>query len=265
MFTGNMVTEAIPPRVFALYRIVDTKKSIQRSELQAMIEPPELREDDQSTYFAAVLKAAVELKLVDNKDNVILLRNPEEQIKTMDDFRRHVISVLPSFESEQFWRCSNVIVNMNDKIFEYNSISDSNMLTYLSKQVGQTITAPMIRGWRFWAQFLGFGYMNEFAFLPNAYLYVKNVLLLSNLERGEEYGVEEFITCFSKYGKMMLPLSAGDRKLNISMSSALRELHDNGEIVLKTGSDREANWSLFPSKEFFNQPISSIVFKGVQL
>lgn len=265
MFIGNMVTEAIPPRVFALYRIVETKKSIRRSELQAMMEPPELREDNTSAYFSIVLKAAIELKLVDNKDNVILLHNPDDQIRTMDEFRRYVISIMPSFESEQFWRCSNVIVNMNEKIFEYSSISDSDMLGYLSNRLGQQISASMIRGWRFWAQFLGFGYMNNFAFLPNAYLYVKNVLLLSNLERGKEYGVEEFMTCFSRYGKIILPLSVGDRNLNISMSSALRELHDNGEIVLKTGSDREANWTLFPSKDFFNQPISSIVFKGVQL
>ena len=265
MFTGNMVTEAIPPRVYALYRIVEMKKSIQRAELQTLMEPPELREVDSSTYFPAILKAAIELKLVDNKDNVILLHNSDDRLRTMDEFRRHVISVIPSFETEQFWKCSNVIVNMNEKIYEYSSISDSNMLTYLSQQLGQTITAPMIRGWRFWSHFLGFGYMNDFAFLPNAYVYVKNVLLLSNLNRGEEYSADEFMTRFSKYGKFLLPIAAGDRNLNISMSSALRELHDNGEIVLKTGSDRESTWSLFPSQVFFNQPISSIVFKGVQL
>ena len=48
-------------------------------------------------------------------------------------------------------------------------------------------------------------------------------------------------------------------------SSALRELHDNGEIVLKFGSDQEMKWMLYPSKELFNQPVSSIIYKGVKI
>ena len=55
-----------------------------------------------------------------------------------------------------------------------------------------------------------------------------------------------------------------NRNLNIAMSSALRELHDNGEIELKYGSDQEMKWFLYPSKELFDQPVSSIVFKGVK-
>ena len=39
MFIGNMVTEAIPARVFALYKIVESKKDISRSELQGLMEP----------------------------------------------------------------------------------------------------------------------------------------------------------------------------------------------------------------------------------
>ena len=66
---------------------------------------------------------------------------------------------------------------MNEKIFEYKSISDSEMLNYLSNQTGETIKDPMIRGWRFWAQFLGFGVINDMAFLPNAYVYVKDVVV----------------------------------------------------------------------------------------
>ena len=52
--------------------------------------------------------------------------------------------------------------------------------------------------------------------------------------------------------------------MNIAMSSALRELHDNGEIVLKFGSDQEMKWILYPSKELFNQLVSSVVYKGVK-
>lgn len=153
---------------------------------------------------------------------------------------------------------------MNEKIFKYKSIADSEMLNYLSNQTGETIKAPMIRGWRFWAQFLGFGVMNDMAFLPNAYVYVKDVAVLMGLEKKKEYPISDFMTRFMQYGQILLPQATSNRNLNIAMSSALRELHDNGEIELKYGSDQEMKWFLYPSKELFDQPVSSIVFKGVK-
>ncbi len=261
MFIGNMVTEAIPARVFALYKIVESKKDISRSELRGFMEPKEIYEG--TSYFSAIMKAAEELQLVENKDNVVSLSDEVERLKTIEDFRRYVISILPDLSDGQFWKCTNIIVNMNEKIYEYNAISD-NMLKYISKQLGETIKAPMIRGWRFWSQFLGFGLMNDMVFLPNAYVYVKDVLRLMNLEKKQEYSMSDFMARFMQYGRIMLPASTSEKNLNIAMSSALRELHDNGEIVLKFGSYQEMKWILYPSKELFNQLVSSVVYKGVK-
>lgn len=262
MFIGNMVTEAIPARVFALYKIVESKKGISRSELQGLMEPKDIYEG--TSYFSAIIKTAEELKIVENHDNMISLPEGKEKFKTIDDFRRYVISILQDLSEGQFWKCTNVIVNMNEKIYEYSAISDSDMLNYLSKMLGETIKAPMIRGWRFWSQFLGFGAMNDMTFLPNAYVYVKDVLRLLELEKKQEYTMSDFMGRFMQYGRILLSPSAGDKNLNIAMSSALRQLHDNGEIVLKFGSDQEIKWILYPSKELFNQPVSSVVYKGVR-
>lgn len=262
MFIGKMVTEAIPARVYALYKIVESKKSITRSELQGLMEPKEIYEG--SSYFSAIMKAAEELKLIENKDNVVSVSHDLEKLKTIADFRKYVISILPDLSEGQFWKSTNIIVNMNEEIYQYSSIADSGMLNYLSKQLGETVTAPMLRGWRFWSQFLGFGFMNEMAFLPNAYVYVKAVLRLMNLEKKQEYAMSDFMAKFMQYGQIMLSVHTSEKNLNIAMSSALRELHDNGEIVLKFGSDQELKWILYPSKELFNQPVSSVVYKGVK-
>lgn len=262
MFIGNMVTEAIPARVFALYKIVESKKGITRSELQGLMEPKDIYEG--TSYFPAIIKAAEELKVIENKDNTINLFEDKTRFKTIDDFRRYTISILQDLSDGQFWKCTNVIVNMNEKVYEYNTISDSDMLNYLSNELGETIKAPMIRGWRFWSQFLGFGVMNDMTFLPNAYVYVKNVIQLMNLEKKQEYSMSDFMARFMQYGSIMLSPSSADKNLNIAMSNALRELHDNGEILLKYRNDQEIKWILYPSKELFNQPISSIVYKGVK-
>lgn len=262
MFIGNMVTEAIPARVFALYKIVDSKNGISRSELQGLMEPKGICEG--TSYFSSIFKAAEELKIIENKDNIVSIPENKERLKAIEDFRKYVISILPDLMDGQFWKCTNIIVNMNEKIYEYSTISDSNMLNYLLDQLGETITAPMIRGWRFWSQFLGFGIMNDMTFLPNAYVYVKDVLRLMNLEKKQEYTMSDFMTRFMQYGQVILSSSTSEKNLNIAMSSALRELHDNGEIVLKFGSDQEMKWILYPSKELFNQPVSSILYKGVK-
>ena len=261
MFTGNMVTEAIPVRVFALYKIVTSKKDISRSELQELMEPRGIYEG--SSYFSTILKTATELKLVDVQDNTVVALVSKEQIKTIDDLRSYVISKLENYEEEQFYKCTNAIVNLDEKIYKYSSISDSEMLNYLSERTGQQITAPMARGWRFWAQFLGFGYMNGFVFLPNAYIFVKDVIKLIGLEK-REYQMDEFMTIFNQYGRILSGNSQNEKCLNVALSSALRELHENGEIILKYISDQASKWILYPSNDLFNNPVSSIIYKGVK-
>ena len=117
MFIGNMVTEAIPARVYALYKIVATKKEISRSDLQGLMEPSGIYEG--SSYFSIIMKTATELKLVDIQDNMVCPLVQKEIISSIDEMRSYVISKLDSFEDEQFYKCTNAIVNLNDEIFKY--------------------------------------------------------------------------------------------------------------------------------------------------
>ena len=262
MFIGNMVTEAIPKRVYSLYRIATSKKEITRTEVQGMLEPKGIYKG--SSYFSVILKAAIELRLVEIQDNIVVPLIQKDQLKNIEEFRLYAISKLESFQDEQFYKCTNAIVNMNDEVYKYSSISDSEMLKIISRHIEQQVTAPMLRGWRFWAQFLGFGYMNNMAFLPNAYTFVKGVLKLLKLEKNKEYKIDDFVIRFNQYGKILSGNLKPDRNMNIALSSALRELHDNGEIELVYSSDAESRWVLYPSNEAFNEQVASIIYKGVK-
>ena len=261
MFTGNMVTEAIPTRVYSLYRIVTSKKEITRAEVQSMMEPAEINKG--TSYFSTIFKAASELRIIDTQENLVVPLVSKDEMKDIEGFRNYAISKLNIFEDEQFFKVTNVIVNMNEQIYQY-TLTDNTLLKILSDQTGLQITAPMIRGWRFWAQFLGFGYMNDMSFLPNAYVFGKNVLRLMNLEKNKEYEIDDFMLMFEPYGKIISGNLQPERNMNIALSSALRELHDNKEIELKYQSDAEKRWVLYPSIELFNEQIASIVYKGVQ-
>ncbi len=261
MFTGNMVTEAIPARVFSLYKIVTSRKEITRAEIQSMMEPAEIYEG--TSYFSAIFKAASELRIIDTQDNLVVPLVSKEEMRDIEDFRHFAISKLNTFEDEQFFQVTNVIFNMNEQIYKY-PLTDNALLNILSQQTGSQITAPMIRGWRFWAQFLGFGYMNNMSFLPNAYVFVKNILRLMNLEKNKEYKIDDFMIMFEPYGKIISGNLQPERNMNIALSSALRELHDDKEIELKYRSDAKKRWILYPSIEQFNDQIASIVYKGVK-
>ena len=262
MFVGNMVTEATPNRVYSLYRIASSKKELNRVEVQGMMEPKGIYNG--SSYFSAILKAAVELSLVEVQDNIVIPLVQKERLKNIDDFRLYVISKLADFQDEQFYKCTNMMVNMNEEVYKYSSISYSEMLNMISESINQQLTEPMIRGWRFWAQFLGFGFMNNMAFLPNAYTFVKCVLKLLELDKNKEYKIDDFMIRFSQYGKILSGNLNPDRNMNIAFSSGLRELHDNGEIELIYSSDAESRWVLYPSNETFNEQVASIVYKGVK-
>lgn len=262
MFTGNMVTEAIPTRVYSLYKIATSKKEISRGEVHELMEPVGIYEGN--SYFSIILKAATELKLVKVQDNIVFPLVPKEQLRSIDEFRLYAISKLDSFEGGQFYKCTNVIVNMNESVYKYPSISDSEMLKIISSHAEHQVKAPMLRGWRFWAQFLGFGYMNKMAFLPNAYVFVKDVIKLLDLEKNREYKIDDFMIRFNQYGKILSGNLQPERNMNIALSSALRELHDNGEIELVYSSDAESRWILFPSNEAFNEQVASIIYKGVK-
>ena len=99
MFTGNMVTEAIPARVYSVYKIAISKKNITRNEIQSMMEPPEIYEG--TSYFSAIFKTALELKIIDTQDNLVIPLVSIDEMKTIDGFRKYAISKLNMFEYEQ--------------------------------------------------------------------------------------------------------------------------------------------------------------------
>lgn len=262
MFTGNMVTEAIPARVYALYTIVNTKKEIKKNEVKDLMEPEKIYEGN--SYFRSILQTAIELRLVDVEDNVVVPLVDKKKIRNIKDMRLFAISKLNSFEDEQFYRFTNVIVNMNEKILEYTSVTDQGLLSFLSDALGETIQPPMARGWRFWAQFLGFGHVNGMQYLPNAYVFTKDVLKLMELEKDKEYPIDDFMQKFEQYGRIITRNSKNDRNMNLALSSALRELHDNNEIELIYHSDAKSRWFLYPSNELFNEQVAAIRFKGLK-
>lgn len=263
----KMATEPIPIRVFALYNLVADKKAIEKSKLRKLMEPEEL-DQDKTSYFSQVLSTALELGIVVEHDGSMIEPSVDKKIlKSIGDFRFYSASQLEKFADGDFYRVTGTILNCNEEIFTWGSISDSPFRAQLKERLGLNLDDKAMRGWRFWAQFLGFGYMNGMYFSPNAYVFVRDTLSKCNLKKNMSIPFPAFLAEIGVFYKELIKVSPEKHYLNIAFSSALRQLHENGEIELQYNKDRQDSMLLYPLQGagYFHEPVTNIIYKGVKL
>ena len=255
----KMVTEPVPARVFELFRVVCSKKDISRQDLEQALMPDNLYSGSKPNYFAPTLSTAVELGLVRVVDNNVSPILNSKELSTFDDLRRIANLKLNALKDGQFYKVTNTVINLNEEVLKYSQIVD--LGKRVSETIGLSVTDTQIRGWRFWAEFLGFGYMQDMCFLPNAYVFLKSILPSIGFKNGEQVSLTEFINQINSYGSVLIE-NNHNQYLNLAFSNALRQMHREGIIVLKHRNDQEINQQLYPSKLFFNETITDIVYRG---
>ena len=239
MFTdGRMGTSATPERVFALCKLVENKDR-NDSELRECMEPKYL--NNGSSYFADYRKGAEELGLIHSVDNVISLQVDPKVIANMESMRKYLnTSVISTMRDSTFFKVTRAMFSFDSGILEM----DKNISNYSEtlKTAGiEKIDAIGLRGWRFWATFLGFGFLQDMFFLPNPYVFIRDILESSELTPGQRYPIGTFLDNLAP--KLDILGLSEDRKLNFGVSNALRTLHDMGIIHLEHELDAET-WSL---------------------
>jgi len=77
--------------------------------------------------------------------------------------------------------------------------------------------------------------------------------------------VFEFVSMISNSASVALENSKETMRFNLAMSNALRQMHDNKEIVLKKVLDSKETWELYPDETHeFTDKITHILYKGVK-
>ena len=68
----TMFTEPVPARVFEMYRVVNARKTVKRSELEELLVPDALYPNkEKPNYLSPTLNTAIELGILGNVDNNI--------------------------------------------------------------------------------------------------------------------------------------------------------------------------------------------------
>lgn len=123
------------------------------------------------------------------------------------------------------------------------------------------ITNNDMLGWRFWASFLGLGYIHGTELIPNMYVRVRDVLateFTKSFSFDEEIPANQFFTwIFTKIPEAKME----DGSINLALSSAIRTLRDMNEVVPLALMDAIPMY-LYELPEDSTNKITHIIIKG---
>jgi hypothetical protein len=250
MFYEVIKKEATPERVFELCKIIELHNGDSEAIIRKMLEPDVLNEDG-SSYYNSIKEAAIELKMTDK--NLNLLISPEK-IKSMETMRQYCNSFLFKNQNGIFYKLSKCFLDSNDIWLRFSNFTDQKAMDYLRKYSDiPKVEEDMLRGLRFWISYLGFIYIHEnskkkITLLPNMYVALKDFIDASNIEKEKEYKIAEFIDSIRRISAVSIG-GVERREINLAMSNALRQMHDNKEIIISRKLDSEEVWRLFENKQ----------------
>lgn len=245
MFEERMKTSAIPERVYALC-VAIKNKGIQENELKELLEPADI--GGTTNYFGTVRDAARQLGLIMIKEGKISLALDKKKISSLDSMRKFIVENISSVKNGLFYNVSKEYFSLNEKIYEFSSVSDGKLVEFMSNKLGVAVYEDDMRAWRFWAAYLGFGNLHGMLFLPNLQQYFKAVLDLDLIEKDKEYTFSEFLATIRPYCEVALGNVGIDKKINMAFSNGLRALHDEGVIQLSHKLDSGDMWFLYEAE-----------------
>ena len=264
MFRKNydsMRMEPTPERVLAVCRLASQRR-MSRDQLKEYLTLGQLGDKEVDTVNRALTVALDELHLVQEKNSVITYVGPDGALKSGKSFRQCASAVIFGAKDSTFVLFSKWLINKNEELFSLNNWET--IAATCSKEESELarIDENAVLGWRFWATFLGLGYLSGTMFLPNMKVRLQDLLETSFPQKfpyDEGIRAEEFITWLTP----KMPEVDFERTLPLALSSAFRTLQELGLIQLETWQDSKRVNLYHVDAELINDFSHITVSKGV--
>ena len=240
MFYDNpdpMRPEPTPERVFAVCRLI-AAQPMTKEQLQDAMTLSKTGEKSAAEINSSLDVAMRDLQLVATKDGTLSYTGPSEVLQSATDFRRFVSSQVFSRKSSTFFLFSQWMIACNDRLAALQNWQ--NMSIQAKKEVSalSALDENAITGWRFWAAFLGLGYLSGTMIIPNMKLRIQDVLA-TQYTKGNAYGATLRANAFTSWLGGKLPEANCAGTLPLAVSAGLRTLHDLKLIHMETRRDTE--------------------------
>lgn len=245
MFKNNMTPNSLPERVFQVGTYL-SKNAASLSDIRKYF----TLDEGKSDAVSDTLTAARELDLLTESGNNYALNVSPEVFKSMDSFRLYCNSKVFADHNDLFYRVTQVMLNLYEskegRSYTGISFTSSKFENYMRDRVlSMNNISQNMRGWRFWASFLGLGVITKpnkdaFVFMPNMYVNLKDAITNSNIPSGT-YTIREFLSYVEPYCSVAFPEN-GNMQLNLAMSNGLRCLNDLKDAIVTSENDAKETW-----------------------
>lgn len=238
MFKANpdgMRMEPTPERVLSVCRLV-AHKSMTREEIRRAMMLGVNDEHELDQINKSINVALEELSIIKAEADKLVLTVEPDIISSAVTFRRFVSKRVFADKDTTFHMFTKWVISQNERIFTMRTWEGMAATCKSESKELSALNENAVLGWRFWAAFLGIGYLSGTMIIPNMKLRLEDVLATSYAEKfkfNETIMAQDFILWLST---KMPEVEFGD-KLPLALSAGFRTLHELGLIELKTWSD----------------------------
>lgn len=238
MFKPNpdsMRMEPTPERVLSVCRMV-AQQSMTTEELRKTLTLGMEGDKAMDQVKKSIDVAKDELNLISSKDDKLVYSGDEVEIASAGQFRRFVAPLVLSRKDSTFVMFTRWVIQQNERLFtlknwEVMAKTCGSEVSELSK-LGEN----SVLGWRFWAAFLGLGYLSGTMFIPNMTVRLRDLFSTAfpnTYKYSETIRAEDFAIWLTS----QLPEADLSGRWPLGVSAGLRTLHELGLIKLATWQD----------------------------
>lgn len=251
--------EPTPERVFSVCQYV-SYQSCSRSDLQNIIS---MFSDSAHNIneITSAIRVAEELSLLQVQDGQVSYSGPKGVLCNYISFRRYVSDRVFQQKDTTFFKVTEWYLSQNETVFNYDTWEDK--AAAIVRDGIDGISENDFLGWRFWASFLGEGYLHDRLLIPNMKVRLQDVLAT---KYKSTFSYEKAIQAYDiiDWLKVQIPevTLKRDSTLPLAISNALRTLYELKLISLTAQMDA-TRVKLYPVEgEAFND-FSHIAVKEV--
>lgn len=237
---GTLKKETTPKRVYSLLKLVEYRKGkAKKDEIFNYIQPLKIN-NNQNEVKGALKFCLDEELLIQDFDGNIKLNIDKKYLEGETAFRKFINSNLYNkIDNNIFYEINRDILEKGMELYENDNLEQAGVTL-------ETINAKKdnMLAWRFWASYLGYGFMMNSLFVLNPYIRIRDVINDKFKDKiNVKMTIKEFISELGVYSPEFSK-AIKDNKLSVPLSLALITLNDLDFIRLDEIRDSEDRWTL---------------------